>query len=132
MRRVVCTTATCPPYLETGTSHGVHFFLALWKIVCLNSMFVTLPNSTTIEEIIMDWDDHAQLLLNQIETNIFENNEPNIFAPEYVKMCAAHMKAKYNLNSLPPNERWIRKFYREHLVRVGYKLYRCRSTIFGS
>ena len=91
-----------------------------------------LPTSTSIEDIIMDWDDHAQLLLNQIETDIFENNEPNMFAPEYVNMCAARMKAKYNLNSLPPDERWIRKFCREHLVRVGYKLYRCRSTIFGS
>ena len=78
------------------------------------------PNSTTIAELIMDWEDHCQLLLNQIETDIFEHNEPNVFAPEYVKLCAGRMIAKYQLNSLPPNDLWIRKFCRDHLVRVGY------------
>ena len=60
------------------------------------------PNSTTIAELIMDWEDHCQLLLNQIETDIFEHNEPNVFAPEYVKLCAGRMIAKYQLNPPPP------------------------------
>ena len=64
------------------------------------------PNSTTIAELIMDWEDHCQLLLNQIETDIFEHNEPNVFAPEYVKLCAGRMIAKYQLNSPPPPVVW--------------------------
>ena len=87
--------------------------------------------STSIEDILLDWADYSELLLHQIETEIFENNDPKQFNAEYVKLCDARMRAKFQLNSIPPDDRWIRKFCRDHLLHAGYKLYRTPRTILG-
>ena len=87
--------------------------------------------STSIEDIMLDWADYSELLVNQIETDIFENDDPKQFNAEYVKLCDARMRAKFHLNSIPPDDRWIRKLCRDHFVHAGYKLYRTRRTILG-
>jgi len=43
--------------------------------------------SSSIEDILLDWADYSELLLHQIETEIFENNDPKQFNAEYVKLC---------------------------------------------
>ena len=87
--------------------------------------------STSIEDIMLDWADYSELLVNQIETDIFENDDQKQFNADYVKLCDARMMAKFQLTFTPPDDRWIRKFCRDHLVHAGYKLYRTRRTILG-
>ena len=99
--------------LETQSLRAVPIIRTSERLDMSISNVCAQDTSTSIEDIVLDWADYSELLLHQIETEIFENNDPKQFNAEYVKLCDARMRAKFQLNSIPPDDRWIRKFCRD-------------------
>ena len=86
--------------------------------------------STSIEDIMLDWADSSELLvkLKQPFSKMMTQNNSMQSMSSYV---FARIRAKFQLNSIPPDDRWIRKFCRDQLLHAGYKLYRTPRTMMG-
>ena len=88
----------------------------------------------TIEELSCDWFKYEWMLVNTILNDIIENAGNKEFCIEYVWECEAKLRAKYHLptqqNNSPPDSRWMRKFCREYLEKLGPNKYTWKKWIW--
>ena len=94
-----CTCGTCGFCeafgLETQSLRAVSIIRTSERLDMSISNVCAQDTSTSIEDILLDWADYSELLLHEIETEIFENNDPKQFKAEYAKLCDARIRAKF-------------------------------------